>query len=130
MNNIKIARNILETANSACDCTTDDYTFEELKEIIQEIAGKLDSGEWDFYLESLACGEVRIIDEDEIEELWTDSLIDQIKDCYQLDDIPNFIEIDWEQTAQNCKVDGLGHHFSSYDGEEHNTSGFYIFRTN
>ena len=38
---IKQARNILETANNACDCTNEDYTFSELKELIIEIAGKL-----------------------------------------------------------------------------------------
>lgn len=135
MNNIKIARNILETANNACDCTTDDYTFDELKEIMQEILDQIESNEEDFYLNSLACGEVRVIHEDVIDELWTEGLIDTTKECYDLsaiNELPSFIavNIDWNQTAENCKVDGKGHHFSSYDGQEHNTGSYYIFRTN
>lgn len=133
MNNIKIARNIFETSINACDETNEDYTFTEIKEKLQEIIDNL--GEQDFNLE-LCTGEVRIINSDDIDDIWTDSLIEQIKDCYEfpkvLEELPKWVtcEIDWEQTAENCKVDGLGHHFASYDGQEHSASGFYIFRTN
>ena len=61
---------------------------------------------------------VRFISEDSIDEIWSKSLIEQIKDCYGLSEIPSFVSIDWEETADNCKVDGLGHHFNSYDGGE------------
>lgn len=142
MNTIKTARNILETANYACDCTNDDYTFTELKELMQEIIDNLNgntSSSWndenDFCIDSLACGEVRIINKGAIDEIWHDSLIEQIKDCYDLsalDDLPSFIsiDIDWDQTAENCKEDGLGHHFAGYDHQEHSTDTHYIFRTN
>lgn len=62
--------------------------------------------------------DVRFISEDVVDEVWTESLIEMIKDCYYLSDVPSFVEIDWEQTAENCKVDGMGHHFNSYDGSE------------
>ena len=45
----------------------------------------------------------------------------------RLSELPPFVAVDWEQTAANCKVDGMGHHFSSYDGEEHNTANFLHF---
>jgi hypothetical protein len=61
---------------------------------------------------------VRFISSDCIDEIWTNSLIEMIKDCYDLSDVPSFVAIDWEHTATNCKVDGLGHHFNSYDGSE------------
>lgn len=137
MNKFKIARNILETANNACDCTNDDYTFTELKELMQEIIDNLEgntTNSWhdsnDFTIEGLACGEVRVINSDSIGEIWHDSLIEQIKECYDLSNVPDFIAMDWDQTAENCKVDGLGHHFAGYDHEEHSTETHYIFRTN
>ena len=133
MNNIKIARLILETSNSACDCSNEDYTFSELKQLMQEILDNIEND--DFYIENLACGEVRVISKGAIGELWHDGLIEQIKDCYDLniiDELPSFIacEIDWDQTAENCKVDGMGHYFAGYDHEEHSTGTHYIFRIN
>lgn len=125
---IKTARKILETCLNAVDSTCADYELYELKELIETIKDKT-SSEDDFWLE-LAGGEVRLIDEDEIDEIWADSLIDQIKECYDLSNLPSFVAIDWEQTAENCKIDGKGHHFSSYDGFEHYSEGWYIFRTN
>jgi hypothetical protein len=53
--------------------------------------------------------------------------------------LPDWIDINWKQTTDNVKdVDGMGHHFSSYDGSEEyvsiavegESSGIYIFRTN
>lgn len=137
MNKFKIARLILETSINAVDGSTDDYCFGELKEIMQEIIDQYESDQCDdFNLDSLAGGEVRVINKSSIDEIWHDGLIDQIKDCYEfpkvLDDLPSWVacDIDWDQTAENCKIDGLGHHFSSYDGNEHSTDTHYIFRTN
>ena len=128
MSNIKRARNILQTCINAVDSSPKDYELFELKELIQKIMDKT-SSEDDFWLD-LEGGEVRLIDEDAIDEIWTDSLIDQIKECYDLPDLPPFVAIDWEETAKNCKVDGLGHHFASYDHNEHNSENWHIFRTN
>ncbi len=128
MNNIKTARNILETMLNASDEYPSEYSLYELKAYIEDIADKLGT-DLDFYFET-DCAEFRLISEDVIDEIWTESLIEQIKDCYDLSEVPNFVSIDWEQTAENCKVDGMGHHFATYDGEEHEASGYYIFRTN
>ena len=134
-NKLKTARAILETSNNACDCTCDDYTLSELKELMTTIIDKMES-EDDFWLDELGYGEVRVIDKEAIAELWHEGLIQTIKDCYDfadtLENIPDWVacHIDWDQTAENCKVDGLGHHFASYDHEEHNTETHYIFRTN
>tara|TARA_R110002153_G_scaffold64730_2_gene173381 strand:+ start:1047 stop:1430 length:384 start_codon:yes stop_codon:yes gene_type:complete len=123
---------ILDVLNIALDITDStfrDFEFEELMQVYLNLLEELDSSEIDHTLD-LPSGEVRIISSDHIDQLWTDSLIDQIKDCYDLDSIPDFVAIDWNETADNCKIDGMGHHFSSYDGGEHNTTNFYIFRTN
>lgn len=122
------AREILETCLNACDSTPQDYSFYELKELFADIRDNT-SNEDDFTIE-LCGGECRLIDSSAIGEIWTESLIDQIKECYDLSNLPEFVSIDWEQTAENCKVDGMGHHFASYDHEEHESNGFHIFRTN
>jgi hypothetical protein len=67
----------------------------------------------DFWIDN-----VRFISESVIDEVWTDSLIEQIKDCYDLSEVPAFVAIDWQETTDNCKEDGMGHHFNSYDGGE------------
>lgn len=121
---------ILNTSESVTDSDFEnDYTLQEIIEIYLELEDKIESKYDDFYLD-LSAGEVRIINKTAIDELWTDSLIEQIQDCYELDNIPSFVEIDWQATAENCKVDGLGHHFSTYDGNEYETENYYIFRTN
>ena len=121
---------ILNTAESATNSDFEnDYTFQEIMEIYLELKEKIERKDDDFSLD-LSAGEVRIINKTAIDEIWTESLIEQIKDCYELDNIPDFIEIDWEATAESCKVDGLGHHFNHYDGNEYETENYYIFRTN
>ena len=32
--------------------------------------------------------------------------------------MPDWLAVDWEETAQNCFVDGYGHTFARYDGYE------------
>lgn len=105
--------------------------FSDVKELILNIREKgLNLDGYD-YLEFNGY-EFRIIPCNKIEDIYHDSIVDMIKDCYDLSEnkIPSFIEIDWDKTVENCLVDGYGHHFSSYDGGEYETKNFYIFRTN
>jgi hypothetical protein len=130
-NNITKARNILSSCLDSVGGDSSDLCLFEAKDLIQEIIDNVVScAEVDFNLEISNLGDVRIISEDHIDQVWTDSLIEQIKDCYDLSKVPSFVEIDWEATAENCKVDGMGHHFNHYDGGEENAEGVYIFRTN
>lgn len=100
--------------------------YSEIKAYIIDLNNKIES-ENDFFFEFDGV-EHRIIHEDYIDEIWTESLIEQIKDCYDLSDIPSFVAIDWEQTAENCKIDGLGHHFNYYNGSEDYIGNYYVFR--
>jgi len=120
---------VVITAINAVNGSLDDYDFEEIMQICIDLDDELENDGEDHYLD-LSGGEVRVMAKSTIDAIWTSSLIDQIKDCYDLRELPSFIVIDWEQTAEDCKVDGLGHHFSGYDGEEHETENYYIFRTN
>lgn len=93
---------------------------DEIKEVIQ----RAENCDTDF-----VTGDYRIIDDHYIADIYYDEMIDSIKDCYDLD-VPDFIEIDWDKTVENCMIDGYGHHFASYDGHEHHSEGYYIFKTN
>lgn len=128
VSDLKNALYILETSMSATGTTLSDFDAWDFKEILEKILEETSTSD-DFWLE-LPCGEVRVIDKEQINEIWHESLIEQIKEGYDLSNVPSFVEIDWDKTAENCKVDGLGHHFSGYDGEEHSTETHYIFRTN
>jgi hypothetical protein len=124
------ALTMLTVCANATDSDFNDFELYEILDLIDSIKNSVQT-EDDFSIDDLPCGEVRVICKDAIDEIWTDSLIDMIKDCYEgLSDLPSFVSIDWVQTAENCKVDGLGHHFAGYDHEEHESGNFHIFRTN
>lgn len=39
------------------------------------------------------------------ENNFTDYIKELVSECYNIDDVPNFVEINWEATACNCKID-------------------------
>jgi hypothetical protein len=100
---------------------------------IAEALETLEDDADDNYLE-LDGNEYRIIKDSEIWDIYVDTIKDIVTDCYdlKLDKMPDFIafEIDWEQTAKNCFVDGYGHTFATYDGVENELEGYWIFRVN
>ena len=102
--------------------------YSEVKEAILSLS-ELD----DDMLLDFDGNEYRIISESAIWEIYVEEIQQVVEDCYDLnlDKVPSFValSIDWEQTAQNCYLDGYGHHFSRYDGSEENVAGYYIFRT-
>jgi len=83
----------------------------------------------DFYIEPENGGEYRLIHKDDIFAIYTAEIIELIKDCYNLE-LPDFVEVDWGTTVNNCLADGYGHHFSSHDGSEEFAENYYIFRVN
>lgn len=121
----KYSEEVKEVLASLCQYQDISLTFSEAKDALEDIENNISE---DFWIK-LDGYEFRIISKYSIDQIWTDSLIDQIKECYKLDNIPSFIEIDWEETANNCKVDGMGHHFSHYDHSERESEGFHYFLT-
>jgi len=77
--------------------------------------------------------EYRFIHDLEIWDIYVEAIKEITEDCYDIK-APTWLAIDWEQTAENCSVDGYGHTFASYDGEElecnFDGANYYIFRTN
>ena len=106
--------------------------IKEVKEIIgdnwKEAIEQMDAQEDDFCVESNGA-EYRFVHDDSIEDIYYEEVKETIIDCYNLD-VPDFVAIDWDQTIDNCMVDGFGHHFSHYDGSEECVADYYIFRTN
>lgn len=103
----------------------------ELIELYETLENEIESD--DFTVE-FDGNEYRIISDNSIWGIYVEEIKNIVEDCYdlKLDSIPDFIafEIDWGQTAKNAYADGYGHTFASYDGEESEAAGFWIFRTN
>lgn len=114
------------TLKTICKDHGINLTYSDAKEALNTLS--FHEGEADFYFE-LDGMEFRLIHEESIWEIYVDTIRDIVEDCYEMN-VPNFVAIDWEETAQNAYVDGYGHTFSSYDGSESLEDGYYIFRTN
>jgi len=124
---------ILTTCLSALDCDYNDLSYDEFFTNLEYIFNNISTD--DFTIDDLPCGDVRLIHENEVDQIWSDELKQTIEECYDLSsisDLPSFIvvEIDWDTTINNAKIDGMGHCFAQYDGEAHYSSPFHIFRTN
>lgn len=123
---IEILREIIDSHNHKIDIS-------EAREAIEYLRDKLEDNETDFTFE-FDGNEYRLIREDEIWDIYVETIQQIVEDCYEvnLDKIPPFIaiSIDWEKTAKNAYTDGYGHTFSSYDGSELEAGEYYIFRTN
>lgn len=123
MKDISTAGDILEVSCDACDLSSSDFTITEIAEILEEIMND-ESGDFEL---ALGNRSVRLIDDDVIEQIWENELGNQLDE--QTDDVPSFIVIDREETIENLKIDGEGHHFGSYDGNEHSAHSCSVFRT-
>lgn len=116
-----------ELVEAVINHTGDNYTYSEVKELDEVIEDKRSH---DFWFE-FDGAEYRVIHEDCIWDIYKEGIQEITEDCYlEGKELPNFVAVDWEETAQNCMVDGYGHHFSSYDGSESEHEGWYVFRTN
>jgi hypothetical protein len=123
------ACNILEAIIDA-NHSVDDFETEE----IQEALCSIDDNIGDDFALDFDGNEYRIIHDLAIWDIYVQEIKNIVEDCYdlKLDNIPGFVawSIDWDATAQNAYVDGYGHTFASYDGEEVECKNYRIFRTN
>ena len=159
MNNIKQARNILETSLNAVDATTQDLELYEAKEAMQLIIDWIEEdNELTLELEDLPCGEVMITKEENLLEVikdrlegdeyclgchyasfiagatgWPLALIEAAQKGEAYSELGQAIidEGCVEDMAQ-AKIDigACGEELSCYDGKEHETGNYRIYRTN
>ena len=129
MNRVK-AENIREI-RKVYDFVIEDLQLEPTKGEIRDLIDELES-EDDFTID-IDGKEYRFIKDYAIWEIYKEGIKEITEDCYEIK-APSWLVIDWEETAENCYVDGYGHHFSSYDGSEEEArllrEDWYIFRTN
>lgn len=135
---VQILQIICDTQNHTVPTPNEDETPDEIESNASEIFEALEEiethiGEDDFTLD-FDGNEYRLINDSDIWDIYKEEIQNTIEECYDLnlDKIPHFVSwsIDWEQTAQNCLVDGYGYQFSSYDHSEAESAGYWIFRTN
>jgi hypothetical protein len=119
-----ITRQILEFINEQLEL---DINRDEVNEFERFL-----NSENDFHID-IDGGEYRVINADAIWSIYVEAIQEITDDCYDVK-APSWLAIDWEQTAENCFVDGYGHTFSSYDGSEleceFGEENYFIFRTN
>lgn len=121
---MKIAKNILREIANEYGVNLSLSEAKETLAMLDEISGD------GFY--EIDGMDFRIIHEDCIDGIHTEEIEELTKECYLGGaDIPYWIEIDWEKTAENVRqADGYGNHFGCYDHNEMYTDGWYIFRVN
>lgn len=114
-----------------------EFIYDELdlainRDEVRELTQYLTDVEADFYID-IDGEEYRFIHDLAIWGIYVEAIKEITEDCYDIK-TPTWLAIDWEQTAENCSVDGYGHTFASYDGGEieYNFGGefYHIFRTN
>ena len=120
-----IQREVLEFIYDELDLAINRDEVRELTQLLKDLEG-------DFYIE-IDGQEYRFIHDSEIWDIYVEAIKEITEDCYDIK-APTWLAIDWEQTAENCSVDGYGHTFASYDGEEiefdFKAEFYHIFRTN
>ena len=118
-----INREVLEFIHEELELRVD-------REEVNELVNSLESDN-DFY-QDIDGAEYRFILDSEIWDIYVEGIQEITEDCYDIK-APSWLAIDWEKTAENCHVDGYGHHFSSYDGSEieydFDNQSWWIFRT-
>jgi hypothetical protein len=114
------------------ECISQELELTINRDEVRELEDKLYTDYDDFYIE-LDGEEYRFIHEDFIWDIYVDSIKEMVEDCYDIK-APDWLAIDWEETANNCYVDGYGHHFAHYDSNEYehtiDDALYYIFRLN
>ena len=106
-------------------------TYSDAKDTLLKIDDEREGSE--FYIE-VDGYEFRCISSNAIWDIYVEAIQNLVEECYDCK-IPDFVAIDWVETAKNCSYDGYGNTFSSYDGYEEETMSidgeyWYIFRVN
>lgn len=75
--------------------------------------------------------EYLVCTDEEADDLWEESLDNYLEECIYPElsgNLSNYF--DEESWKRDARYDGRGHSLSSYDGNEEEVDGFYIYRIN
>ena len=94
----------------------------------EDLSSLTDNGDNSF---SYGSQEYLVVDDDEADEAWEKSIENYIDDVV-MGEIPKCYQnyFDSDAFMSDCKQDGRGHELSTYDGDEDESEGYYIYRRN
>ena len=108
------------------------FTLSQIKELDEMIEGNLDSTSYNYIEPDFTKYTYVALRQDEIDDIWTDSLIDLADDCY-ISELPEHLKkyFDYDKFVEDNKEDGRASHFNGYDGStELETEDYYIYYHN
>lgn len=110
-----------------------EFSLSDIKDLDNLIWGNLDTCGYTYIEPDCSTKYTYVaLHKDEIDDIWSDSLVDLFDDCYARD-IPENLRkyIDYEAFVEDCKEDGRPHHFNGYDGyTEIESDNYYIYYHN
>ena len=108
------------------------FTLSQIKELDEMIEGNLDSTSYNYIEPDFTKYTYVALDKGQIDDIWTDSLIDLADDCY-ISELPEHLKkyFDYDKFVEDCKENGRAHNFNGYDGStELETEDYYIYYHN
>ena len=108
------------------------FTLSQIKELDEMIEGNLDWKSNNYIKPDFTKYTYVALRQDEIDDIWTDSLIDLVADCY-IRELPEHLKqcFDYDKFVEDCKENGRAHNFNGYDGTtELETEDYYIYYHN
>ena len=125
----EITRAILTHEKEEFDKT---FTLSQIKELDEMIEGNYESCGYTYIEPDFTKYTYVALRQDEIDDIWTDSLIDLADDCY-ISELPEHLKkyFDYDKFVEDGKEDGRPQHFNGYDGStELETEDYFIYYHN
>ena len=108
------------------------FTLSQIKELDEMIEGNYESCGYTYIEPDFTKYTYVALRQDEIDDIWIDSLID-LADDYYISELPEHLKkyFDYDKFVEDCKEDGRASHFNGYDGStELETEDYYIYYHN
>ncbi len=125
----EITRAILTHEKEEFDKT---FALSQIKELDEMIEENYESCGYTYIEPDFTKYTYVALRQDEIDDIWTDSLIDLADDCF-ISELPEHLKkyFDYDKFVEDYKEYGRPHHFNGYDGNtELETEDYYIYYHN
>ena len=128
-NLLEITRAILTHEKEEFDKS---FTLSQIKELEKVVEENYESCGYTYIEPEFTQFTYVALRQDEIDDIWTDSLIDLADDCY-VSELPKHLKnyFDYDKFVKACKENGRAHCFNGYDrNTELETEDYYIYYHN
>ena len=108
------------------------FTLSQIKELDEMLQYNYESCGYTYIEPEFTKYTYVALRQDEIDDIWTDSLIDLANDCY-ISELPEHLKkyFDYDKFVEDYMEDGRANHFNGYDGStELETEDYYIYYHN